>query len=495
MKMSKLMKLMAGMLIIVTFASTIVSCDNKDEISDMEVISITLARTGFDLEAGTTWTLTATISPDIPEEILKWSSSNESVATVSSTGALTGDITAVAAGTTTITATASNNLTATCEITVRQVNVLGELVQGEEILIIAFGGAPFNELKATKHDMCWAWETMTDITRRMDEAAAAGIKLWVDYQSLNANPETAVNLLKDYPGFGGYMIIDEPSIQMFDELDRLIRAIQSFDSEHLCYVNLYPNYANSSQLGTSSYAQYIDQFAKLTTGFISFDNYPTNNGKGNVNQNWYTNMEIIRNAANKYDIPFWAYISSTRGSASDPPFTLGELSMMAYTNLAYGSQALQYFVFSGSTTAAYPYFQTPINNGQRTATYSYVQTINTGIKRLSYIFSKSKVLNVWNTGKNISAMTIRLEENGLSEISPVRSLKTSDGGAVISLIEKDNNRFLIIVNRSYIDPMTLTINVDENVLRQVRKDGTITSIYSGIKEVAPGDVAIYMWIN
>jgi hypothetical protein len=206
-------------------------------------------------------------------------------------------------------------------------------------------------------------------------------------------------------------------------------------------------------------------------------------------------MEDIRNVANRYDIPFWAYISSTRGSASDPPFTLGELSMMAYTNLAYGAQALQYFVFYGSTTAAYPYFRTPISNGQRTVTYSYVKTINTDVKRLSYIFSKSKVLKVWNTGKNISARTTRLEENGLPAISPVRSLKTSDGGAVVSLIEKDNNRFLIIVNRSYTEPMTLTINVDENVLRQVRKDGTITGVYSGIKEVAPGDAAIYMWIN
>jgi uncharacterized protein YjdB len=454
----------------------------------IEVNSVSVSPDMLDLEPGEKQTLTATVDPlNATDQTVVWSSSDPAIAEVD---ASTGEVTAKAYGTANIIATAGGK-TDTCEITIREITVLGELVQEGEILIIAYGGGPHEELKSTGFDIYWTWGwSIAEITEEMDRAHNAGLKLFVYYDYINTNTEVAVNAFKGHPGFGGYVLADEPPVQDFEYWDQLVRKIQELDTEHYCYVNLFPNYANARQLGTTSYTEYLETYAKLPTGFMSFDLYPTD-GRGNVYGNWYLNMEHVRNVTNKYGIPFWAYISSTRGSADDPEFTLGELSLMVYTNLAYGSQAIQYFVFSGSSTASYKYFHTPINDGQRTSAYDHVSKLNHEVKRLSHIFSKSKVLNVWHTG-SVPNGTVRLRQENPPEMPPIKLLKTSSG-ALVSLIEKDNNHYMIIVNHDYLNPMTLTLNVDWNVVRKVLKDGSITNMRSETIEIAPGDAAIYMW--
>ena len=81
------------------------------------VSSITLDKTTAELAKGETLQLSATILPeDAENKELSWSSSDETVATVSATGL----ITALATGSATITATTTDgsNLTATCAVTV-----------------------------------------------------------------------------------------------------------------------------------------------------------------------------------------------------------------------------------------------------------------------------------------------------------------------------------------------------------------------------------------
>jgi uncharacterized protein YjdB len=476
-----------------TTTITVTTADNKTATCEVRVgtISITLAPVELDLNVGDIQTLTATILPERSDAVLEWSSNNEGIATVSSAGNLTAEVTARAAGTTIITVTTTDNKTATCEVTVG--TILGELIQEGEIPVIAFGGAPLTELKPAGFDMCWTWTSIKAVTSPLNQAAEAGVKIWFDYGSLNTDAQTAVNTLKGRPGFAGYIIRDEPSVNDFDRLNTLVGEIREFDTESYCYINLFPNYATAEQLGTSSYVDYLETFARIPTGSISFDHYPAN-GRGYVNPNWYANLEDVRNVANKYNTPFWSYVLSTRGRASEPDFTLGELSLQVYASLAYGSQAIQYFVFNGGTTDAYPYFKTPLSDGRRTVTYDYAKKINFDVKRLSHIFSRSKVLNVWHTGINIPVGTVRLQEDNPPEMPPIKSLKTSNGGAVVSLIEKDNNRFLVIVNHDYMNPMSLTVTIDGSV-KKVRKSGIIMTANSETINVEPGDVAIYMWDN
>ncbi len=96
------------------------TCGNVSAICRVTVVptpieSITLSETELNLTEGDTATLIATVAPeDATDKTVIWTSSDESVATVSATG----EVTAVKAGTATITGTSSNGKTATCKVTV-----------------------------------------------------------------------------------------------------------------------------------------------------------------------------------------------------------------------------------------------------------------------------------------------------------------------------------------------------------------------------------------
>ena len=83
-------------------------------LQKVEVTDITLSKSSVSLKEEETATVTATISPsNASNKTVKWTTSNDSVATVSG-----GTITAVGVGTATITATTSNGLKKTVKVTV-----------------------------------------------------------------------------------------------------------------------------------------------------------------------------------------------------------------------------------------------------------------------------------------------------------------------------------------------------------------------------------------
>jgi uncharacterized protein YjdB len=90
--------------------------------TDIPVSSVSLNKTTAELIVGETLQLTATVSPDdATNKNVNWSSSNESIATIS----VDGLITAVSTGSATITVTTEDgNFTATCAVTVTEPVIL-----------------------------------------------------------------------------------------------------------------------------------------------------------------------------------------------------------------------------------------------------------------------------------------------------------------------------------------------------------------------------------
>ncbi|MZG90565.1 Ig-like domain-containing protein [Enterococcus durans] len=82
----------------------------------MDPSGVTLNKTTTTLTVGASETLSATVSPvDATDKSVKYSSSDEAIATVTP---VQGKITGIAAGTAKITATTANGKTAVCEVTV-----------------------------------------------------------------------------------------------------------------------------------------------------------------------------------------------------------------------------------------------------------------------------------------------------------------------------------------------------------------------------------------
>ena len=79
--------------------------------------------------------------------------------------------------------------------------------------------------------------------------------------------------------------------------------------------------------------------------------------------------------------------------------------------------------------------------------------------------------------------------------APVRSVTTDGQGAVVSLLEKDDRRFLVVVNRDISSPMPVEVRFDANaVVRAVGKDGTPHDTGATHQsQVGPGDAAIFTW--
>ncbi|MXS06651.1 Ig-like domain-containing protein [Enterococcus faecium] len=82
----------------------------------MDPSGVTLNKTTTTLAVGASETLSATVLPaDATDKSVKYSSSDEAIATVTP---VQGKITGIAAGTAIITATTANGKTAVCEVTV-----------------------------------------------------------------------------------------------------------------------------------------------------------------------------------------------------------------------------------------------------------------------------------------------------------------------------------------------------------------------------------------
>ena len=96
------------------------TCTVTVEAKTIPVTGVTLDKTSYKMIEGDEITLTATVNPeDATNKNVSWSSSNAAVASVDN-----GKVTALKAGTTIITVkTEDGNKTATCEVTVREINV------------------------------------------------------------------------------------------------------------------------------------------------------------------------------------------------------------------------------------------------------------------------------------------------------------------------------------------------------------------------------------
>ena len=370
-------------------------------------------------------------------------------------------------------------------------NVTAEQPKGE-IPIIAWHGIPAEKSEEIFPLMKEAgiqiylgkYNDISTTLKILDIAQKTGVKLITSCPELNTDVEATVKQLMKHPALYGYYLKDEPEVSDLPDLGVWVKKVQSIDNEHPCYINLYPNWAWGKEQYATHVASFIEQ---VPVPFISFDHYPVAliDSIPVLRPEWYRNLEEISAAARKAKLPFWAFALSSShylGPPSPPAFypvpTLGELRLQQFSNLAYGAQALQYFTFSGA-----------VDKNGKTSVYDLLKTVNKEIQNLASIFLDATVLSVWHTGDQIPESTQRLEKMPAPQ---VKALSTDGTGAVVSLIEKGNNQFLVIVNRDYKNTTGLNVSFDKSV-KQVLKDGKKVSVRKTCNQIEPGDMVIYTW--
>jgi hypothetical protein len=334
----------------------------------------------------------------------------------------------------------------------------------------------------------------------LDAARVAGVRLLVSCPQLKSDPAAAAEKLRSHPALAGYFLKDEPAASSFAELARWLRQLRAADGEHDAYINLFPNYATAQQLGVTTYQEYLDEFVKtVPVSFLSFDHYPVVQRPGGtavLRPLWYENLGQASAAARRARVPLWAFALSTR-HFNYPTATLAHLRVQAFSDLAYGAQTIQYFIYWQGDSNTSLFKDAPLEDGKRTAVYDRVKQVNQEVRGLAAVFAGSQVIALGHTGRPIPQGSDRYEPR-----PPVSAIKT-DGppgsGALVSLLSNGDRRFLVLVNRDINAALVVSMTLDDSPqaagIELVEKDGRVRALVDKVfqTELAPGDIAVFAW--
>lgn len=376
---------------------------------------------------------------------------------------------------------------------------------GDQIPIVAWFGIPPSETTVSRYRemresgityQLSGFPNLIEMQKALDTAQRAGIKLIVSCPELRSDPENTVKRFMNHPAVAGYHLMDEPAISLLPELAQWAKRIQALDKKHFCYVNLFPDVVDSLVLGTSNYRKYVHQCAQeVPVQFLSFDYYPVLKEK--LSESWFQNLEVVSDEARKAGKPFWAFALTTNyDDAKVTPPTVAALRLQVYANLAYGAQGLEYFTYWSATSLNAPSSEDQRGaaisaTGKRTVVYDRIKLVSEEVKNLSSVFAGSKVVWLRHTGKDmIPVGTVRL--TSLPE--QIKVLETNGAPALVSLLEKGDMYYLVILNKDFLHSFNLVFYGDESV-KKILKDGSIVPAgdYQNSLELDAGDAAIYMF--
>lgn len=376
----------------------------------------------------------------------------------------------------------------------------GDAEQEGAISILAWRGPPakettperFEELaKAGFTHALTPYPDADAADRALALAERFGIRLFISCPELDSDPEGLATRFRGRAGLAGYDLRDEPSAPHFAELAGHAKRLRAIDTSSITYINLLPTYASAGQLGTATYAEYVDRFlAEVPTGILSFDHYPiTFDG---LRGDYFENLEIVSRAAKRKGVPMWAFVMSVAHDPYPVP-TAEQLQFQAFCNLAYGAKCIQYFTYWTPFPGQWNFHQGPIEtDGSRTPTYELVKTLNRRIRELSPIFGGSEVIAVGHLGEPLPAGTKAYEAH-----EQLPAVRVANGGVVLSHLRGAKKDYLVAVNRSYRDACEIVVRPranravdDVTVPNRPRK---LTPDRDEPFTIAAGEIAIIGW--
>lgn len=321
------------------------------------------------------------------------------------------------------------------------------------------------------------YNTVEEVIMTLDNAQEAGVKAILSCDDILYHPAEFVPKVMSHPALFGYHIEDEPETSEFEMLSQIVNGILKVDDIHPCYINLYPNWAWGD---IDSYRYKLNAFlTKVPQRFLSFDHYPIREiyGVSTLREEWYKNLEDIRYVAKAKKVPFWAFaLSLSVGDEAEkcPIPTTAELRLQQFSNLAYGAQGFQYWTFHG------------IYRTSKSQIYDRVLQVNKELQALSKIFLGAEVTDVWHTGAELPYGTRALEKMP----EGIKSLATSDKGAVVSRVVKGSNTYIAIVNKDYQADMTLDIEFSGKAMK-FDNMGYKAEAQSERVTLSPGNIIVY----
>jgi len=256
--------------------------------------------------------------------------------------------------------------------------------------------------------------------------------------------DVAIDKYKDDPNLLGYHICDEPHKQAFPNIGKVVERIREKDPTKLSFVNIWPS--------GNEYQEYIDgllQICKLE--LLSYDRYHFHNGY-DEEASYFSNLNVIRKNAIKYDIPFCNIIQAigTNGTVEEDlnwrTPNRAEHRWLVYSSLAFGVHGLVWFHWHldwGLT-----------GNPDREIIYPSIQSINAEIDSLSQIMLHLTTTGAYHTITNENSW--KLPSDGI--------VKTIDDNAnlVVGYFkdDDDNEDYFMLMNKDYTDTINAQVTLN-----------------------------------
>ncbi len=202
-----------------------------------------------------------------------------------------------------------------------------------------------------------------------------------------------------HPAFYSYFITDEPGAAQFPALAKLVAYLRERDPRHLAYINLFPTYANNTQLGVEgatvpAYREYLRKFIEeVKPALVSYDHYQF--GVNGDHPDYFLNLDLIRQASLDAGLPFLNIVqASTWAPKSMRVPGPDEMRYLVYTTLAYGAQGISYYIYTcpnhlGGMAKA---------DGTPTPLYDAVKTLNREFVAIAKQLQPLRSIAVYHAG-------------------------------------------------------------------------------------------------
>jgi hypothetical protein len=352
-----------------------------------------------------------------------------------------------------------------------------------------------------------------NLEKALNAAQATGIKIIANYfnweppydVSSDADITASVNRFKNHPALGGYYLRDEPPFSIFNYLGDKARLIESIDPnpEHFCYINVGGATVADQGfhgVGGDYLTNYLTPFVNaIPVKFMAFNTYPItvesldpenkHAGYRILDKGWYGVLELFLQKSKQSGLPFWTFAVSSAHQSFPAPIT-SDLRMEIYTSLAYGAQGIQYFTYWSQGSGFYAIVDP---GGNKTTVYNVVRDMNEEMQNYAAVFLGSTVVWVKHLGTENFAppWTTMLDPAQLP--AQIKTLHAGGAGTVVSLLEKGDRMFLVVVSRDANESQEIQIETDASV-REITKRKTLRTV-TGLKTetLLPGDMKVYTW--
>lgn len=141
-----------------------------------------------------------------------------------------------------------------------------------------------------------------------------------------------------------FYLFDEPSIQMAPVLAKAVKLMRKYFPDCTTYINLLPIYAHPDIMGTDSYEEYVETFARdVAPDYLCTDYYAF---VGNTRRETYAlNLEILKRYGEQYGMETRFIVLCSQHLVYKSVSRV-EIAWQANLSLLYGNKQLSWFTYA-----------------------------------------------------------------------------------------------------------------------------------------------------